>query len=324
MGDDARLLVKVATLYYKGRLSQAEIAERVNLSRQTVGRLLQRASDMGIVQVEIRSPLMPMLELELALEEAFGLKQALVAHSNDDSDDESKIAIGQAAADTVTKYVKSGDVLGIPWDSTTLYQSALRLKNQAIPNLTVVSLTGSAPLAHGHTPTDSLVLRFGKALGAKTVLLPAPAFVDRADTKTLLLKDSNVARVIELGQQANIVLIGIGAITHPLSTYRRVMLGEDLDYAMWHDGAVGEICGHAYTATGERCSPQLSDRTIAIEIDTLHGKPFSIAAAGGAHKVEAIWGALQGRYCNVLITDEAAARGLLEKHRAAQMNDVPA
>ncbi len=38
---------------------------------------------------------------------------------------------------------------------------------------------------------------------------------------------------------------------------------------------------------------------------------LSIALAGGAHKLEAIRGALEGKWCNVLVTDENTARQLL-------------
>ena len=43
-------MVLAATLYYKEKLSQQEIAKRLNVSRPWVCKLLSRAEDLGIVK----------------------------------------------------------------------------------------------------------------------------------------------------------------------------------------------------------------------------------------------------------------------------------
>jgi deoxyribonucleoside regulator len=50
-----------------------------------------------------------------------------------------------------------------------------------------------------------------------------------------------------------------------------------------------------------------------VELSSLRSKEVSVAVAGGLRKVDAIFGALRGRYCNVLITDEGTAKALLER-----------
>ena len=49
-------IVLVANLYYKNNLSQREIANRLNISRPWVSKLLSRAGDVGIVKIKIDSP----------------------------------------------------------------------------------------------------------------------------------------------------------------------------------------------------------------------------------------------------------------------------
>ena len=46
-------VVRAAWLYYKDALTQAEIADRLFVSRATVGRLLEQAREEGIVRFEI-------------------------------------------------------------------------------------------------------------------------------------------------------------------------------------------------------------------------------------------------------------------------------
>ena len=48
-------IVLVATLYYKNKLSQQEIAKKLSISRPWVSKLLSRAEDLGIVKIETAS-----------------------------------------------------------------------------------------------------------------------------------------------------------------------------------------------------------------------------------------------------------------------------
>ncbi len=320
MNEDTRQLVRVATLYYKQQLLQSEIAQREGVSRQTVGRLLQRANELGLVKVEIVQPFAYAADLELRLEQIFGLKEAIVVTALDDDDETIKAAMGEATAQYLYAHIRAGDVVGLPSGSTTLYECALRMKHNPLPNLTVVSLTGSAPSNINKPNVDLTVMLIGQALGARTALIPAPRFVDRAEIKESLLKDSSIASVIELGNTANVVLLGIGLITEFSTPYRQGYFGKELLELIRVRGAVGEILGHAYDTDGVQCFPEFSDRSIAINLENVYTKPLSVAVAGGVNKIDAILGGLRGRYFNVLITDTTAARGILdriEKRKAA-------
>ena len=48
--------LQVAKLYYRGGLSQSEVAAEMGLSRPTVAKLLQHAKARGYVTVEINDP----------------------------------------------------------------------------------------------------------------------------------------------------------------------------------------------------------------------------------------------------------------------------
>ncbi|MCK1975132.1 hypothetical protein LNK20_20835, partial [Bacillus safensis] len=52
-------------------------------------------------------------------------------------------------------------------------------------------------------------------------------------------------------------------------------------------------------------------RTIGITLDRLRNIDMRIAVAGGFDKVPAILAALRGGYINILITDAATGRGIL-------------
>jgi DNA-binding transcriptional regulator LsrR (DeoR family) len=61
----------------------------------------------------------------------------------------------------------------------------------------------------------------------------------------------------------------------------------------------------------------LNDRVIGVSLDQLRGTHRTVGIAGGLRKVEAIRGALLGRWINVLITDDRVAEGLLAAQGSA-------
>ena len=314
--DNVHLLTKIATLYYKSQLSQHDIAHRLGLSRQTVGRLLDQALKLGIVKIEISSNLFFVSDLEVQLEANFNLSEVVVVSPPADTDDAVKTVIGAATADFLQRRVKNHDIVAVASGSTTLYQCAIHLKRANLPNVTVVSLTGSTPSSP--SPAYTIVHIMSKAWNAKPVMLPAPNFVDEHEIKKTLISDSNIDAVLKLGHRANIAVFGIGVVSEASSPYRLGYVSFDLLHIAQQEGAVGEICGHPFNVDGVLCSPTISERTVAIELDDLRSKELSVAAAGGEWKLDAIWGALQGKYCNVLITDTSTGRALLERKHGAR------
>lgn len=104
-------IVLVATLYYKNKLSQQEIAKKLSISRPWVSKLLSRAEDLGIVKIEINSPVTGNSQLEEALKEKYGLSYAGVISTKDQNRD----YVAQAAADYFISQLKPKDIVGVGW-----------------------------------------------------------------------------------------------------------------------------------------------------------------------------------------------------------------
>lgn len=117
--------------------------------------------------------------------------------------------------------------------------------------------------------------------------------------------------------KTDLTLVGIGDVSSKSNLYRTGYLHNELIARLRAAEAVGDICGHFYNIRGRVCLPSLSARTIAIDYADLQTRVTSVAVAGGMGKVSAILGALAGKACNVLITDEATASGLLSKGKSA-------
>ena len=72
------LISRIARAYYLDGHSRVEIADQLDISRFRVARMLETARSSGIVHIEIRSPGMVNAELSIDLQNAFGLKHAIV------------------------------------------------------------------------------------------------------------------------------------------------------------------------------------------------------------------------------------------------------
>ena len=77
-------------------------------------------------------------------------------------------------------------------------------------------------------------------------------------------------------------------------------------------GGTGEIAAHIYNIDGQPCGKEYTDRLIGLTLTEILNIPFRIGVAATASKALPIYSALRGGYLHALITDEAAARGILE------------
>ena len=115
-----RLMTKVAHLYHEQGIRQSDIAEALHISQARVSRLLKRAAELGIVRTIVVVAQGVHTDLEQALEQRFGLAEAVVV---DAETDEASIlrALGSAGASYLEATLTGGDRLGISsWSATLL------------------------------------------------------------------------------------------------------------------------------------------------------------------------------------------------------------
>ncbi len=308
---DAEILVEIARMYYEYGLGQQEIAERVGLSRSRVSRMLARAKELGIVQVTISDSYREESELARQLQERFGLKRAVVCPVPRSSRRPLTWHLGQAAARLLREVVRDNDTIGVTGGSTML-QVARALRPARRAGISVVQLEGTLSgkgesLIHG----NEIALLFAKAFGGVPYFLSVPAIVEHGEVKEALVSDRNLSRVLELGKAANVAVFTVGRPDRSSILVEAGYSSPQEMEALVTRGAVGDLCSRFFAEDGSICDEALDRRTIGLDLEEFARKGFSIAVAGGSHKVAGIRGALRRRFMNVLVTDEATAKELL-------------
>lgn len=310
--ENKRLLVKVATLYYQEELTQQEISEALRISRPKVSRLLRQAREQGIVQITIVKPSGVFPHLERALEQRYGLQEAVIVEVQDYTSPNAVAGeIGAAAAEYLHRTIQPGDVVGVSW-GRTLAAMVNACRPEAKTGTAVVQITGGLGPPVSEVHASGLATRLAAALGAEVHLLAAPGVVDSPEAREALLRDSHVHRTLELARRASMVFVGIGTPSRDSIVMQigEILAWDEMEHLL-EMGAVGDVALHYFDIKG-RPVEGMSSRVIALPPDQLKKIPRRVGVAGGTGKFEAILGAILGGWINCLITDHVTAQRLLE------------
>lgn len=309
--DKLARMIDIAKMYYQLDYSQQEIADKFGISRPTVSRFLQQAKDEGYVQIKILDPNESNWTLAAQIERKFGLKKAVIVSVPQYEDAIVKKYLGIATADYLSQIVKEGDIIATTW-GTTLYEVAINLQGKLLKDVKVVQLNGGVSHSETNTYAHEIVHLFGKAFHTAPYFIPLPAIVDHPVVKQAIESDRHIRNILELGKQSNVAIVTVGVPTED-SVLIKANYFTETDLRIIHEKGAGDICSRYIDLDGNIIADELNQRTIGIDLEELKKKEQSILVAGGAKKVDGMYGALRGKYNNVLITDQFTAKYLVER-----------
>lgn len=306
------LLARVAQLYYKKNLTQAEIAKQLSMSRPQVSRLLTECREAGVVEININYPKNTMSHLKQELLDSFNLKHVSILNAGDLGYAQLQEQLGVLAARHLEDQLKDGMILGISWN-TGVYQVVKALQAARQEQVTVVQLTGAVGTINPLIDGPDLTRWLAQTLGAQYKYLHAPLLVESPATRNVLMQDRSVREPMALLKEMDIALVGIGSLLPALSSLLRAgHISEAELREIVRQGGVGEICGYHYDLRGRVLPLDLHQRIIGVDLETLNRTPYVIGVAGGIHKASAIMGALRLGVVDCLVTDVIAARAVLK------------
>ena len=313
MAYDIKIMVKVATLYYKDNITQDNISKKLKISKYQVNRILKRALETGIVKVSISDPTISVAPLEEKLEKRFNLRRAIVVDNYGLSDIELKSKLGFAAANYLMEIIKDADVIGVAW-GTTINEVINYLPAKINKNVEVVQVTGGIHQLSVNLNCHDVARRFADRFGVEPHLIYAPAIVDSKELHDLLLNETAIKKTFSYFDKINIAVVGIGAL-YPKVNSSFIETGHltesDLK-ALQANGAIGDVVSHFFDKNGNICDSSIAARLIAISISDLKKVPYCIGVSGGELKAEAILGSIKGKLVNIIITDSKAAEKILK------------
>lgn len=313
--DDSEedLITRIAWLYYKEKLTQAEIAEKIFLSRQKVQRYLEKARDLEIIRFTLKHPRVNLLGIEESLKTKFGLEDAVVIPSSDADAESLRKSFAMGGAYYLERRLNvAGDcTLGVGWGNTTAYLADYFEPQSIEGKVNVVSLIGNLMLNVSMNPF-LLGQKIAEKLDAEFYNIWAPAIAQTKERAEAFKSEPWIHDVLDIACRADINLISIGEVSRSASLFQMGYLsGEDLKRLMGK-GAVGDILSRFFDADGNIIDDEVHDRVVGIPLETLRDeRKVRIGVAAGSSKIRAIVAAIRQRYLSVLITDENTAREIL-------------
>ena len=307
-GFDAATAARICWHYFKEGQTQDAIANRLNMTRKRVNRILGEARERGLVQITIADPLGAYSELESRLTALFGLRQAIVVPAPI-GDTDVRAMVGAAAGQYVSDHLAPGAALGIAWGGT-INAAAQNVRRRSGQDNSVVLLCGGLAESTSINPYDNASM-MARALDARCYYLTAPMFTASAELRDALVASEPLRSVFAKVPKLDMALLSAIDLTEQSKALEYGVITRAEWRSLRAAGAVGDICGHYLDADGSLVEHPLAARVVNPPLASLQTIPLRVLAAGGSAKIAIIRAAIKAGLCHVLITDDQAATALV-------------
>ena len=300
--------VRAAWLYYVEGLTQQATAKLLKINRVQVTRLLAEARKRGEVDIRINASISSIIEVERAVEHAFGIAKVIIAPMASEELDPTK-AIASIAGQFISNYVQSDMKIGVGW-GRTLYSTLPHIRGSDLEKIRVISLLGGISQAKRFNPAE-FAWQFTELFNGEGYLVPAPALVDSAETKHALLEHCGINQIFELADDLDVAFLSAGGIEGITTSYRLGHVSEAERQSLIAAGAVGDLLYNFISEDGDLVDHNVNTRVISIGIDRLKNAKDRFLISGGKEKVKVLLGCLRLVKPTVFITDEITAKAIL-------------
>ncbi len=304
-------MARAAWLYYGEELTQGQVAEKLNVSRSTVIRMIQRAKETGLVKITI-GVASDTFEMERDLENRYGLQKVrLVPEAVNDQ--MQRRWLGQAAAEMLIDLARDDMTIALSWGSTMQAMADQLRGSSAHHGMMTVALNGGLHNASRGTNPHEVAELVGQFFSATSHSLYAPVYVRNEATAAGLYRDQGVQEALNLARNAALVVFSFGGIQESATMLKLgYVTPEERDFLL-RNGAVGEIAGRWIDRGGQTVRTPATIHPIGITVEELKRIPERMAVAGGAEKLNAIRAGLTGGLVTHFVSDEKTAQSLLDR-----------
>lgn len=297
---EKNLMIKIAWYYYMESMTQQAIADRLNITRMRVIKLLEKARQTGVVQFRISSSLDFRRDLETKLMEKYHLRDCYTVPTNP-SERGANDTIARAASIYIADHVRENSYINFGYGDTTSRTIEYLARNLET-SVSFVSLTGGVGY---YLPKSE-----SNIFNAKLYLIPSPIIMSSAQMADAIKKESSVQEVTNMIRLASMTVVGIGGMDDSATIVKSSILNPSDFRLLAMKGAVGDVICHFIDKDGNLVDTEVDSRLVSVHLSTLKELENVIGVAAGKHKLPAIHAALTGGYIDILITDEETAAQL--------------
>lgn len=309
--DKLAIYSQVAHMYYELGILQPEIAKKLYFSRSKVSRILQKAQDLGIVDIKVKHYLSRVHIYETELSNHFSIRNPIVLTSFEGDQSSNAIeGLTNYAALYISDKLKGDCIFGIT-GSHNVTRTVHLLHKQHDCNLKVVQTIGASI---NQDMSADLVNFLANTFDGKAYFLNTPVYVDDLSVKEALMHDPSVINAMHLMKKCDLILMSIGTfdVNGNMPNWWGYMTERHRIELQRHK-AVGSLCAQFFDINGNWIDCDWNRKCISIPWEYMKTAGERIVIAHGPSKVNGILGALRGGLIDVLITDTVTAAAVLER-----------
>lgn len=302
MNNQKELMAEIALLYYKKGLTQQEIAKTLQLTRQTVSKLLTAAINENVVEIIVHNPQTERKALETQLNKLYGIK-TIVCSASKNNDELRKLATTQAAVQFLLRIIEQENLrIAISWGRCV--QAVI----QEFPHVrakghVVFPMFGATEHEQTYFLPNELAREFAVKLDSDVKFAWFPYKLENENDFALFKRTHYFQRMQQEWNNLDVALMGIG------NKQCFQLLTPTLAKSEYAENIVGDVATHFFTNNGTIIPS--NESTLRISQEQLKNVKEKIAVAYGDDKTEAILGAIRAGFVDTLITDEYTAQLLL-------------
>ena len=243
-------------------------------------------------------------DIELKLMEKLKLKRVAVVSGDCEKDNFTYNDLGKKAAEIVLENLKSDTILGITGGTTMANLVRQMKRKKRMKKLLVLPARGGLS-EELEIQANTIAANLAEKLGAQYKLLHIP---DNLDENSLIVLKNNklISEVLDDIQKINLLIFGIGnAKDMAIRRKSETQVFEKIE----KENLTAEAFGYFFDSKG---NVKMQTNSVGITLENFKEINNAIGVAAGSSKAEAIYAVSKYNNNFILVTDEAAAKRILE------------
>lgn len=303
-------MTEIAALYFLHEVTQDELAKRFKTSRSSISRVLKRAREIGIVDIQVRANPYEASQLEKEFERRFGIKRLLAAVDQSDENVQRQ-TVGASVASYLDQILHDGMNVAVGMGRNV---SAVpdAVGSPRLNDVVFASAIGGHRRGGETINPDHISRRLASRFGGRGETLYVPAVVGDQALKDALIKNRTVRETLNRARRADVALIGLGDLTEDSNLIRMgLCTPQDVTHARV-SGTVGDLMGTDFVDIHGRPSvAPFQEYVVGLTMEDLRPVANVIAIASESTKTAVILGALRTGVVDTLATSLANAKAVI-------------
>lgn len=247
---------------------------------------------------------MGMRKLERKLQKRLRVEEVIVVAGNSDENEWIKQSMGKACVQFLKKHLRPEETIAVTGGTTMAAIASEMTPFEVAKSCLYVPARGGIG-ERVENQANTIASEMARKAGGDYRLLYVPDPLSESSYETMI-EEPVIAETLSIINDADVVVHGVG---DALTMAERRRTSDRVLKKIKDEQAISEAFGYYFNQHGKVVHQV---RTLGIQLEDVHQAKCVITVAGGASKAKAILSYFKRGRSDLLITDEGAARAMLE------------